>query len=102
VGWNPQDPQGNFQADEFTQMQSFDAIRATLDFNPWTLDFVYSKIREGATNPEDDRDLTISYITYKIRRVQCGGGRVLGGGVGQEHASFGGRCRSLQFRRHQG
>ena len=66
VGWNPQDPQGIHQADEFTQIQSFDALRATLDFSPWTLDFVYSKIREGATNPEDDRDLYITYITYKF------------------------------------
>jgi hypothetical protein len=66
IGWNPQDPQGSIQADEFTQIQSFDAIRATLDFNPWTLDFVYSKIREGATNPEDDRDLYITYLTYKF------------------------------------
>ena len=66
VGWNPQDPQGIIQADEFTQIQSFDAIRATLDFNPWTLDFVYSKIREGNTNPEDDRDLYIANVNYKF------------------------------------
>ena len=66
VGWNPQDSQNLLQADEFTQVQSFDAVRATLDFNPWTVDLVYSKIREGADNPEDDRDLYISYLTYKF------------------------------------
>jgi len=66
VGWNPQDPQGVTQADEFTQIQSFDAIRATLDFNPWTLDFVYSKIREGSHDPEDDRDLWIANVNYKF------------------------------------
>ena len=66
VGWNPQDPQATIQADEFTQIQSFDAIRATLDFNPWTLDFVYSKIRENGNNPENDRDLYIAYMTYKF------------------------------------
>lgn len=66
VGWNPQDPQGTIQADEFTQIQSFDAIRATLDFSPWTWDFVYSKISENSNNPEDDRDLYISYLTYKF------------------------------------
>ncbi len=66
VGWNPQDPQGTTQADEFTQIQAFDAARATLDFSPWTLDFVYAKIAEGSNNPEDDRDLYISYLTYKF------------------------------------
>ena len=66
IGWNPQDPQGVTQADEFTQIQSFDAIRATLDFNPWTLDFVYSKIDENAHNPEDDSDLYITNVNYKF------------------------------------
>src|SRR3989338_7770961 len=66
IGWNPQDPQGVTQADEFTQIQSFDALRATLDFNPWTIDFVFSKIREGAHDPEDDRDLYIANVNYKF------------------------------------
>ncbi|HTL71067.1 MAG TPA: alginate export family protein [Candidatus Eisenbacteria bacterium] len=66
VGWNPQDPSASILADEFTQIQSFDAIRATLDFNPWTLDFVYAKVDEGSHDPEDDRDLWINYITYKF------------------------------------
>ena len=66
IGWNPQDPQGLFEADEFTQIQSFDALRATLDFNPWTLDFVYSKLDENSPNPENDRDLYIAYLTYKF------------------------------------
>jgi len=66
IGWNPQDPNSNIQADEFTQIQSFDAIRATLDFNPWTLDFVYSKVREGSLNPEDDRDLYLANVNYKF------------------------------------
>ena len=66
IGWNPQDSQSLFQADEFTQVQSFDAIRATLDFNPWTIDLVYSKIDENAPNPEDDRDLVIANVNYKF------------------------------------
>lgn len=66
IGWNPQDPQVSFQADEFTQIQSFDAIRATLDFNPWTLDFVYSKIDENSNNAENDRDLYIANVNYKF------------------------------------
>jgi hypothetical protein len=66
VGWNPQDPQANIQADEFTQIQSFDAIRATLDFNPWTIDLVYSNINENSHNAEDDRDLWIANLNYKF------------------------------------
>lgn len=66
VGWNPQDPSLTIQADEFTQVQSFDAIRATLDFSPWTLDLIYSKINENSHNPEDDRDLYIAYLNYKF------------------------------------
>ncbi|MBI4352650.1 MAG: alginate export family protein, partial [Candidatus Omnitrophica bacterium] len=66
IGWNPQDPQGTIQADEFTQIWSFDAVRATLDFNPWTIDFVYSKINENSHDPEDDRDLYITNVNYKF------------------------------------
>lgn len=66
IGWNPQDPTDTIEADEFTQLQAFDAIRATLDFNPWTVDLVYSKINENAHNAEDDRDLYIANVNYKF------------------------------------
>ncbi len=66
VGWNPQDYGGTTEADEYTALQSFDAIRATLDFNPWTLDFVYSNIVENSVNSEDDSDLWIAYVSYKF------------------------------------
>lgn len=60
------DPQGNTQADEYSPSTAFDAVRATLDFNPWTLDFVYSKIDENANNTEDDIDLYIVNVNYKF------------------------------------
>ena len=60
------DSQGNTQADEYSVTTAFDAIRATLDFNPWTIDVVYSKIKEGAQDPEDDRDLWITNVNYKF------------------------------------
>jgi hypothetical protein len=60
------DQQGLTQADEYSVTTAFDAVRATLDFNPWTLDFVWAKIAEGSLNPEDDRDLWISNINYKF------------------------------------
>ncbi|MBI2095019.1 MAG: porin [Candidatus Omnitrophica bacterium] len=66
LGWNPQDPTTTIQADEFTQIQSFDAIRGTLDFNPWTVDLVYSKTNENSHDPEDDRDLYFTNVNYKF------------------------------------
>ncbi|MBI3315912.1 MAG: alginate export family protein, partial [Candidatus Omnitrophica bacterium] len=66
IGWNPQDSQGIIQADEFTAVQSFDAVRGTLDFSPWTVDVVYSKIDENSHNAEDDSDLWIFNANYKF------------------------------------
>jgi hypothetical protein len=60
------DQQTITQADEYSVTTAFDAIRSTLDFNPWTLDFVYSKISERAPNPEDDIDLYIANVNYKF------------------------------------
>jgi hypothetical protein len=60
------DANGATQADEYSVTTAFDAIRATLDFNPWTIDFVYSLITEGSNNPEDDVDLYITNINYQF------------------------------------
>ena len=45
------DQQGVVEANEYAVTTAFDAVRATLDFNPWTIDLVYSKIAEGSHNP---------------------------------------------------
>ena len=60
------DTQNTVQADEYSVSTAFDAVRATLDFNPWTIDFVYSKIDENSDNSEDDTDLYITNINYKF------------------------------------
>ena len=60
------DPQATTIADEYSVTTAFDAIRATLDFNPWTVDLVYSKVNENSHDPEDDRDLYVAYLTYKF------------------------------------
>jgi hypothetical protein len=60
------DTQGLTQADEYSVTTAFDALRATLDFNPWTIDLVYSKIDENTNNPEDDVDLYIANVNYKF------------------------------------
>ena len=66
VGWNPQDPENSIEAEEFTALQAFDAVRATLDFAPWTLDFVYANLVENSHNAEDDSDMWIANINYKF------------------------------------
>jgi len=65
VGANLQDYNGNISADEYTCVQSFDAIRATLDYDPWTIDAIAVKIEENAIDSDDDEDLfgvNIGYI----------------------------------------
>jgi hypothetical protein len=61
--WNNQ---GKLGAPEYSVQTAFDAVRATLDFNPWTLDFAYSKVAEGSNNAEDDVDLYIANVNYKF------------------------------------
>jgi hypothetical protein len=60
------DQQTTTQADEYSVTTAFDALRATLDFNPWTIDMVYSKITENGNNPENDIDLYITNVNYKF------------------------------------
>ncbi len=60
------DQQTTTQADEYSVTTAFDALRATLDFNPWTIDMVYSKITENGNNPENDIDLYIANVNYKF------------------------------------
>lgn len=63
-GW---DYQAELGANEYSVTTGFDALRATLDFNPWTIDLVYSKISEtGTLNTEDDMDLYIANVNYKF------------------------------------
>jgi len=75
VGAKFNDPQTQIIADEYSAMTSFDAIRATLDYDPWTIDLIYSKIEEnnnltgGAAGTEqtgnnDDADLWVANVGY--------------------------------------
>ncbi|MDP8257936.1 MAG: alginate export family protein [Candidatus Aadella gelida] len=57
IGAQLQDNQNSLYADEYTAVTSFDAIRATLDYYPWTIDAVYSKIAENARRSNDDVNL---------------------------------------------
>jgi len=57
VGAQLLDPDQALYATEYTAIRSFDAIRATLDYDPWTIDGVFSKIRENFRRSDDDTNL---------------------------------------------
>jgi hypothetical protein len=64
VGNSLMDPQGNLPAPEYTAISSFDAIRATFDYDPWTVDLVYAKIAERAMRADDDINLMGINVGY--------------------------------------
>lgn len=66
IGANRQDPDNAISANELTAITSFDAVRATLDFEPWTIDVVYSLIDENSTNAEDDHEFWFTNINYQF------------------------------------
>ncbi len=60
------DHQAATEADEYSVTTAFDALRATLDFNPWTIDLVYSNINENGRDNANDRELYIANVNYKF------------------------------------
>jgi len=70
VGAKLRDPDASIAAEEYTAITSFDAVKATLDYDPWTIDLIYSKIEEntiqGATEAgnNDDVDLYGANVGY--------------------------------------
>jgi hypothetical protein len=64
VGNSLMDPQGNLPAPEYTAISSFDAIRATFDYDPWTVDLVYAKMAERAIRADDDINLMGINVGY--------------------------------------
>src|SRR3989338_7603632 len=73
IGRNQQNPgrdtgslTGNLSAPEYTAIESFDAVKAVLDYDPWTITSIYSKIFEGAIQANDDVDLYGVNVGYKF------------------------------------
>ena len=66
VGANLQVPSNTISAGEYTTIWSFDAIKAVLDYDPWTITAVYSKIYEDAIQANDDVDLWGINVGYKF------------------------------------
>ncbi|MBL7158212.1 MAG: hypothetical protein ISS91_01750 [Candidatus Omnitrophica bacterium] len=63
IGRNQRNP-NNIQAPEYTAYNSFDSIRATLDYDPWTIDVVYATIRNNGVQMNADVDLIGTNIGY--------------------------------------
>ena len=55
---------GDLLAPEYTALTSFDAIRATLDYDPWTIDFVFAKMGEYEIQADDDINLWGANVGY--------------------------------------
>jgi len=66
VGANQRVDNGVIAAMEYTAINSFDAIKAVLDYDPWTITGLYSKIYENAIQANDDVDLFGLNVGYKF------------------------------------
>ena len=51
------DPNGQISGDEWSTNNSFKAIRATWDYEPWTIDGVFAMIEENEVQADDDQQL---------------------------------------------
>lgn len=63
---NP-DPNNTLSADEFTLFNSFDAVRATMDLEPWTLDGFAARTQENVINRGDDADVLAFNMGYDFQ-----------------------------------
>jgi hypothetical protein len=64
VGANQQNPDLTLSAPEYTAINSFDSIRGTLDYDPWTVDLVYANIYGNTIQSDDGIDLYGTNIGY--------------------------------------
>ncbi|MFH1797761.1 MAG: alginate export family protein [Candidatus Omnitrophota bacterium] len=71
VGAQQQDPNAALYAKEYTAINSFDAVRATLDYAPWTIDAVYSKIAENGRRADDDVNLWGVNVGYAFDKYNA-------------------------------
>jgi hypothetical protein len=58
---------------EYSDMTAFDAIRATLDYDPWTVDLIYAKIGDdaGVTSNKNDVDLYVANVGYDFTKYDA-------------------------------
>ncbi|MFA6320751.1 MAG: alginate export family protein [Candidatus Omnitrophota bacterium] len=60
---------GNLSAPEYTAINSFDAVKAVLDFDPWTITGIYSVIDNGSVSVRDNTDLWGVNVGYKFNKM---------------------------------
>ncbi|MBM3245018.1 MAG: hypothetical protein FJZ15_04410 [Candidatus Omnitrophica bacterium] len=75
-GWIIGDPDTNLWSaktalaeGDLSLRKSFDAVRATLDYNPLIVDIIYAKIAENNTVLNDDIDLSGINATYELSKA---------------------------------
>ncbi len=66
IGANQQDPTAAILANEYTSVNSFDSIKAVLDYDPWTVTGVYIKVYENVIGRDDDVDVWGGNVGYKF------------------------------------
>ncbi len=59
---------GNLSAPEYTAINSFDAVKAVLDYDPWTITGIYSIIQENGIQARDNIDLWGVNVGYKFNK----------------------------------
>lgn len=74
-GWIVGDPDTNgaalgstLAAGDLSARKSFDALRATLDYNPLMVDLVYAKVQEGDNRLNDDVTLSGLNAAYELNK----------------------------------
>ncbi|MDD5136376.1 MAG: alginate export family protein [Candidatus Omnitrophica bacterium] len=60
---------GNLSAPEYTAINSFDSIKAVLDYDPWTITGVYALIYEDSVQARDNVDLWGVNVGYKFNKM---------------------------------
>jgi len=56
---------------ELSDATAFDAVRATLDYDPWTIDLIYAKINETNALISDDHDLYVANVGYDFTKYDA-------------------------------
>lgn len=60
---------------EVSDMTAFDSVRATLDYDPWTIDLIYAKIDENTNDTSgdnyDDVDLYVANVGYAFTKYDA-------------------------------
>ncbi len=57
---------GNLSAPEYTAINSFDAVKAVLDYDPWTITGIWSIIQENSVMDRDNIDLWGVNVGYQF------------------------------------